>query len=465
MRNALCLLLGIQLLLGMGSLSLAGDGAVRLTFQNTLTTSVSLVSVDESDREKVLVEDLPAGQETTVNALPGNLWRVKVGEELIAEYEVDNREDQAVDLAVEASWQLPVKVVLKNDTDFPVSISILRAESANMVLRKSLPPDQAFTKDGVAPRTVLQVKRDEELVAEYLVGNRPEQIASIADLVEIRASEVTLRFLNKGDKPVDIFWAHPDGVPRLVHPEVPGNRQAVQRCFPGQAWLFRQDGKFVGGYQAADGKEQMVDIVAVVTQLVAASEAVASGTAQLVPANRNSIPPDQLGSAAKGNSKSSGTSSRGGRPRPPSPKTLQAGSNNPPGTTPIPTGRSTPLPGNARPANQTPDFKVDSIVGRYQRMPVENDWHEVIITKDDGRPGVFVWQNKAGKSWWLFANGNDPLLTTDETNPYYGEGEAFRQVRVEFVPDSNGNLTGKIKGLKFLKSEFYLKVSESTRPD
>jgi hypothetical protein len=58
---------------------------------------------------------------------------------------------------------------------------------------------------------------------------------------------------------------------------------------------------------------------------------------------------------------------------------------------------------------------IDTLVGRYKRNPVLNDWHDVTVSS---RIGGLIWTNAAGVSWNLNIVGNK--LETDPTQCPYG---------------------------------------------
>lgn len=78
---------------------------------------------------------------------------------------------------------------------------------------------------------------------------------------------------------------------------------------------------------------------------------------------------------------------------------------------------------------------MDDVVGAYERLPVENDWHGGRI--EQTTQGVF-WVNNAGVQWTLIPDlANERLLTTTDC-PYYSntEGKTF------LLTLDNGRVTG-----------------------
>ena len=56
-----------------------------------------------------------------------------------------------------------------------------------------------------------------------------------------------------------------------------------------------------------------------------------------------------------------------------------------------------------------------SFVGFYERVPVENDWHEVEICLDEETEQL-MWKNEAGKTWKL--DFDDEKLTKTDDDCY-----------------------------------------------
>merc|ERR1712215_173772 len=48
---------------------------------------------------------------------------------------------------------------------------------------------------------------------------------------------------------------------------------------------------------------------------------------------------------------------------------------------------------------------ADDILGIYERHPVENNWHKVLISAVSERTGVYKWSNDAGVSWTMYHVG------------------------------------------------------------
>ncbi|TWT80200.1 hypothetical protein CA13_16130 [Planctomycetes bacterium CA13] len=74
----------------------------------------------------------------------------------------------------------------------------------------------------------------------------------------------------------------------------------------------------------------------------------------------------------------------------------------------------------------TPVFAVDleSIQGTYRRLPYENDWHVgsiEVVAKDPVT--TLRWRNKANVSWNLIPSLEHGILKTDESNPYFKQGQ------------------------------------------
>lgn len=119
---------------------------------------------------------------------------------------------------------------------------------------------------------------------------------------------------------------------------------------------------------------------------------------------------------------------------------------------------ATVLGAQAAPSNP-PMPPIQAIAGRYQRKPVENEYHEGTLTLESqpGQAPVFVWRNKADVSWKVMGDGTSETFRTDDANPYFNDGEELRKVRFEFNKNAAGRYTGTVKGFHF-GGELYERV-------
>jgi hypothetical protein len=66
---------------------------------------------------------------------------------------------------------------------------------------------------------------------------------------------------------------------------------------------------------------------------------------------------------------------------------------------------------------------VESLVGTYRRLPVENGYHEGTLSLKPGSDRRRLqWKNKAGVTWDLIPDLDKGVLRTDQTNPYFNKG-------------------------------------------
>jgi hypothetical protein len=68
------------------------------------------------------------------------------------------------------------------------------------------------------------------------------------------------------------------------------------------------------------------------------------------------------------------------------------------------------------------------VPGRYQRNPVENDWHTGTITAEGNG---FRWTNQAGVRWSLTPDFENDTLVTGRDNPYYDTGSKIFDLIVD----------------------------------
>jgi hypothetical protein len=97
--------------------------------------------------------------------------------------------------------------------------------------------------------------------------------------------------------------------------------------------------------------------------------------------------------------------------------------------------------------------ELDDVLGAYERLPVENDYHTGTIAMD----GESVrWTNTAGVSWELIPDIENGKLLAGEGNPYADVpgGDAFR---MQLARDASGAYTDDIIGFRF-GGELYVLV-------
>eukprot|EP00041_Stephanoeca_diplocostata_P031489 m.980918 g.980918 ORF g.980918 m.980918 type:complete len:987 (-) comp23970_c0_seq7:1573-4533(-) len=103
-----------------------------------------------------------------------------------------------------------------------------------------------------------------------------------------------------------------------------------------------------------------------------------------------------------------------------------------------------------------PDLSV--VVGNYQRLPIDNDYHVGSITythRDEATEGAPLrWTNKAGVSWDLHPDLSNGILKAGQGNPYAGKYHAFHLRKV------NGKIVGFMFGSDFFACEGYEAVPQ-----
>ncbi len=79
-------------------------------------------------------------------------------------------------------------------------------------------------------------------------------------------------------------------------------------------------------------------------------------------------------------------------------------------------------------------LETDDVLGSFERLPVENDWHTGEIT---GTGNDLSWTNTAGVAWDLTADLASGLLVTGPDCPYFDDpgGDAFV---LELAQDGDG---------------------------
>jgi hypothetical protein len=88
-----------------------------------------------------------------------------------------------------------------------------------------------------------------------------------------------------------------------------------------------------------------------------------------------------------------------------------------------------------------PIQNLEQLLGSYQRLPIENPWHEGQITFRGKRLSTLRWTNQARVSWDLFPDLEKSRLETGQQNPYYQSG--LREFILQF---RDGKMIGSLFG-------------------
>ncbi len=249
---------------------------VEVVFQNTSTKDVALVvmepSGDGQSTEKIVVEKLAPGMETAVESMANEQWIVKIEDEPLMEYEVNENEQQFVDIALEASWQLPVNVIFANTTDNPMDVVFVLADGTEELLHAKLSPNSQWDQPGVTPGSIFRLKRGEELVFEFMSDNTPLQVVDLKEMIRVSKESVSVEFQNTGSETVDISWQSPRGHEILYLPEMPRGTTVTMQSYPGHVWMVRKQGELIGTYVVGADQKQTIDIVELARMIEEASK-------------------------------------------------------------------------------------------------------------------------------------------------------------------------------------------------
>lgn len=123
---------------------------------------------------------------------------------------------------------------------------------------------------------------------------------------------------------------------------------------------------------------------------------------------------------------------------------VTGGSYTPPSPKPNPSPMPTPTP--------MIQLTVNSVVGTYQRNPVENGWHVGQIAP--GPNNTLIWSNREGIQWTLTPDFAAGVLRTGGDNPYASEGNPPFTIEVE---------NGAVAGIRF-RNDSYRRVSGNFAP-
>lgn len=264
---------------------------VKVTFLNTTPETLVVYTLDEDDSEKLLVKELKPQQSLTVDAYPGNDWRFKFQNVVIAEYEANFNPTQILDLTDLAAWQLPVTVAFENNTTNELDI-VWRKDDGTAVTRvKGLRSGQVWTEFELRPGSDIEVMQGDKLVAEYLIPvDEAEQKVELKQLVDLYKAKVAVTFQNTTDKPVDIYWWSVDGAEELFIDNLQPGKEVKQITFPGHIWIIRQGSTRIGAYVTGDVRAQKCDIKEVVKAVSAQEKLLDEFVQGLIEADRKENP-------------------------------------------------------------------------------------------------------------------------------------------------------------------------------
>jgi hypothetical protein len=263
----------------------SGPGVI---FQNTTATPLDVYRVSADGAEERVIEQLAPGAESKPQSTQeGDKWFIKVRDSSqdapLAEYTANASADQVVDLANLIAWQLPVELVIQNNTEAPVDVVWIGEAGDEQTTAEALPPGNQATTT-TYPGGTWRLKEGDQIVAEFSAGIEAVQVLDVAGLKAAYAGAVVLHFQNTTTDPVDVYWVHPDGHEVEYALGVPPGKQFDQRGHPGHLWSVRNAGGIVAYYRADDRAEQEVDLKVlgeatrkVLADLIAASGDAASG--------------------------------------------------------------------------------------------------------------------------------------------------------------------------------------------
>jgi hypothetical protein len=237
------------------------QSAVNLSIENTTNAFVDIYGVDANGNEKIIVKRLPASQAVRLDLQPGNLLRMKIGNEVLGDYQADENLTQQISLAELASWQLPVQITLVNDTKNSLDVYWKDSDGKEILFLDDLRPGQQLVQT-CDPIDEWIVKSKGTVLATYIADNIPDQLVSLKELIQLYTNQVTVEFRNTESFPVNIYWRRIDGTEVLAAPDLPAKKKYVVSGSPSHLWIIRKsDGDdLLGGYMTTDIKKQVCDI-------------------------------------------------------------------------------------------------------------------------------------------------------------------------------------------------------------
>jgi hypothetical protein len=233
---------------------------LQVQFDNTTTKPVDIYCLDADGSEDLYAQQLPSSQSVKLSAYEGTRWRIKIDTLVLAEYRTGAGAKQLVNVAELITWQLPVLLVVANDTDDAVDIFVLH-EKGNEVQRvQGLDSGKQYVQDGAVPGSECGVRRDGKLVAEFILTNQPKQEIPLKALIADYSTSVTITFANTTDQPVSISWRFPDGQETLYIPNLEAGAKIDQVSRPGNVWVIRQNNQIIASVIAGTDGKQLCDV-------------------------------------------------------------------------------------------------------------------------------------------------------------------------------------------------------------
>ena len=161
----------------------AWQSEIELVFQNTTDSDLEINWVDAEGGEVQMLAKLPVGKECILQAYPGQLWRLRQGNKVVAEYVPDASPSQVVDMKVSIAQYNPmVELVFQNTTDGNIDVSWVDLAGDEMVYAENLPPNKRHTQ-AAYPFQLWRIRKNQELIAEFYPDGTPTQVVDIKQLI------------------------------------------------------------------------------------------------------------------------------------------------------------------------------------------------------------------------------------------------------------------------------------------
>jgi hypothetical protein len=160
---------------------------VQLVFQNTSTASLDIFWVDPYGEETVYAPELPPDREYAQEALPGQHWRIRNGDEIVAEYVPDTQRVQVLELQrLIETYIRPVELTFVNSTGLDVDVMWVTLNNEEIIYRQGLPAGGKHVQ-AAYPLQLWRIQQGEKIIAEYIPLEEPAQTVDIGYLVETQA--------------------------------------------------------------------------------------------------------------------------------------------------------------------------------------------------------------------------------------------------------------------------------------
>ena len=253
--------------------SIEKSNDVKIVFQNTTRIEIKLrILATSDDKNNNVVEGIavhpehpiPRNRERTYASRSGLIWELlNPKEEVLALYTTGEDPRQIVDIQQLISWQQPVKINFRNDTEKNVNIFWKSPEGRQVLMIQNMPPGTDLKEPMTSmPNQLWTIEQDGQFFADYIPNELEVQIV---DLKELKTwfLPVEITFNNTTDKDLEVFLMDLDGELVKYSGDRPLKRgKMIQPANPLTRWILKHGDNVIAEYVATNEKQQECKITA-----------------------------------------------------------------------------------------------------------------------------------------------------------------------------------------------------------